>query len=87
MFPCDDDSPPHVDRFDCPTLNPQARRMHRHNQESLSAGDRTPLKQKSQSSTGFKKDRTTPQGLNDRIYIPKDRRPAAMQPVPMHTWQ
>ena len=30
--------------------------------------------------------RTTPQGLNDRVFKPKDRRPAAMQPVIMNTW-
>ena len=31
--------------------------------------------------------RTTAQGLNDRIFRPKHRRPAAMQSVELTTWQ
>ena len=31
--------------------------------------------------------RTTPHGLNDRIFIPKNRRPLAMTPHELTTWQ
>jgi len=31
--------------------------------------------------------RTTPQGLNDRIFVPKNRRPAPMAPHELTTWQ
>ena len=33
------------------------------------------------------KGRTTAQGLNDRIYTPKHRRPSAMAPVELSSWQ
>ena len=87
MFPCDDDSPGHVDRFDCPLINPQARRMHRHNQEGLSAGDRATVGASGSSSLRLQAGRTTPNGLNDRIAIPKKRTPLAQGPYEMTTWQ
>ena len=31
--------------------------------------------------------RTTAQGLNDRIFTPHHRRPSAMQPVELSSWQ
>ena len=31
--------------------------------------------------------RTTPHGLNDRIFIPKERRPSATTPHEMTSWQ
>ena len=87
MFPCDDDSPGHVDRFDCPLINPQARRMHRHNQEGLSAGDRATVVASGSSSLRLQAGRTTPNGLNDRIAIPKKRTQLAQGPYEMTTWQ
>ena len=33
------------------------------------------------------KGRTTAQGLNDRILTPHHRRPSAMQPVELSSWQ
>ena len=33
------------------------------------------------------KGRTTAQGLNDRIFTPHHRRPSAMQPVELSSWQ
>ena len=87
MFPCDDDSPGHVDRFDCPLINPQARRMHRDNQEIHSAGNRVAVGVESASGSRLSKGRTTAQGLNDRIFTPHHRRPSAMQPVELSSWQ
>ena len=87
MFPCDDDSPGHVDRFDCPLINPQARRMHRHNQEGLSAGNRATVGSSGSSSLRLEAGLTTPNGLNDRIAIPKKRTTFPYGPVEMHTWQ
>ena len=34
----------------------------------------------------FSEGRTTAQGLNDRVYRPKHRRPSAMAPVEVTTW-
>ena len=87
MFPCDDDSPGHVDRFDCPLINPQARRMHRHNQEGLSAGNRATVTASSSSSLRLKAGRTTPNGLNDRVAVPKKRASFPYGPVEVTTWQ
>ena len=35
----------------------------------------------------FSEGRTTAQGLNDRIFTPHHRRPSAMQPVELSSWQ